>query len=655
MNESKLIHFFMKHLLFSLTAAFSILCFSSSAAAEKTGFYLQTPKDSIPKKTLGKIKVTVKDLMDGAALDSVYVTVGSKRGYTNSKGFIEFDSIPAGSFVTVSKAGYLAQSKKAKAALQLRLSKREIPGVTGNYNNGFYERPVEHFSGAATIVKGDDLRKVNPLNFAEALKYYDPSFIVSRDNKYGDDPNVAPSVKIRGAYNFPASATIASQTGNVSTGVQLNPSVGDFVASNIMNPDQPVILLNGVQVALQTALDIDINRIEKITILKDAAATSIYGVRGGNGVLLIQTRLPQKGVFNITYSGQVQVTTPDLSSYNLLNSSEKLRLEQAAGLYAGNSPLYQSRLYQVNKGVNTDWLELPTRTGVGSKHYLSLDGGDDDINYGLDFSYNDIQGATKGSARKNVNFGGHISTRIKNLVITNYLTYLKSNSSNSPYGSLADYSRQNGYWNPYDSVTGEMKRILEEYTYQGNTVRFYNPAYNGVISTTDDHAYSRMSNLTSLNWMIGRGFKFEGRFGIAKQSDEHNTFLPPSHTAFANFTPNDFFKRGQYNQTTSEFLNWEGTVNLHYNKKIDRHQFYTSVGATAMETKSESAGIELIGFSSDKLTDLAFGNAYSNQRPITGKINTRLASGYGNFTYSFDDRYQFEASANADASSQFGE
>ena len=87
-----------------------------------------------------------------------------------------------------------------------------------------------------------------------------------------------------------------------------------------MNPDQPVILLNGMQVSLQAALDIDINRIEKITILKEAAATSVYGVRGGNGILLIQTKLPQKGTLNITYSGHLQITTPELSSYNLLNA-----------------------------------------------------------------------------------------------------------------------------------------------------------------------------------------------------------------------------------------------------------------------------------------------------------------------------------------------
>jgi TonB-dependent SusC/RagA subfamily outer membrane receptor len=127
------------------------------------------------------------------------------------------------------------------------------------------------------------------------------------------------------------------------TGVQIDPSAGDFVASGVANANQPVFLLNGVQVALQTALDIDMNHIARVIILKDAAATSQYGVRGGNGVVLIQTIQPQKGVFNITYSGQVQIASPDLSSYNVLGASEKLQLEQAAGLFTNNPSLYQSR------------------------------------------------------------------------------------------------------------------------------------------------------------------------------------------------------------------------------------------------------------------------------------------------------------------------
>ena len=645
----------MKQSTLSFAAVLLFTCISSDVVAEISGNYQQVPADTTPKKIISRVRVIVKDLMDGAGLDSVYISVGIKKGYTNDKGIVVFDSIPAETMVVASKTGYLAQSKKVKADMQLRLGKREMQSAGNNYANGLYERPLEHFPGSAMIVTGNELRKINSLNFTEALKYYDPSFIVSRDNKYGDDPNVAPSVKIRGAYNFPTSATIARQSATTGTGVQINPSKADYIANNIANADQPVILLNGVQVALQTVMDMDINRIEKIAILKDAAATSVYGVRGGNGIILIQTKLPQKGILDISYSGQMQLATPDLSSYNLLNAAEKLQLEQVAAFYAGNPSLYQSRLSRVTDGLDTDWLTIPTRNALGQKHYLSLEGGDDDINYGLDFSFNDIQGVMKGSNRKNTNFGGYISTRVKNIIISNHLTYQKTDASNSPYGSFSDFARQNPYWNPYDPVTGNLNRLMEEYTNMGNTTRFYNPAYNGTISTTDERTYSRLSNLTNIGWIIGRGFRLNGRFGISKQTDEQNTFLPPSHTVFANYTPGEFFKRGKYDQSTSEFLSMEGTINVNYNKKTGLHQFYASTGITALQTKSEAVGIQLIGFTTDKLSDLGFGNAYSNLRPATGKIETRLLSGYGNVAYSYDNRYQLEITANADGSSQFGE
>ena len=122
----------------------------------------------------------------------------------------------------------------------------------------------------------------------------------------------------------------------------------------------------------------------------------------------------------------------------------------------------------------------------------------------------------KGSKRQSVNFGGFISTRIKNAVITNYLTYTKVDAANSPYGSLADYVLQNPYWSPFDSSTGLMNKILEKHTYLGNTVNFYNPAFNGTLSTSHERAYSRINNLTNIDWNIGNGLRLNGRFSISK-------------------------------------------------------------------------------------------------------------------------------------------
>src|SRR5215203_722746 len=645
----------MKYIILcvAVTGVFSLFILEG-ASAGNNHFFQQPGKDSVPVLILEKVNVTVKDLMNGERLDSVYVQAGSKKEYTNSNGAVSFDSIPVGTIIVASKNGYFAESKKVKSGLTLRLGRKESASSARDYNNGLYQRPFEHFSGAATVVSGADLRRINPINFVEALQYYAPSLKSTRDNKNGDDPNVLPYVNIRGAYNFPASATIANHSGIANTNVQLNPSAGDFIADNIANPNQPVVLLDGVQVALQTALDIDINRIDKIVILNDAAATAQYGVRGGNGVLLVHTIKPQAGNLQVTYSGQVQVTTPELSSFQLLDATQKVYMEDVAGLYANNSALYNKRLYQLNKGINTDWLSIPTQTGVGTKHYLAIEGGDDDIRYGLDFSYNNIKGVMKGSSRQNTNIGGYVNARIKTVNITNYISYTRSEGTNSPYGNFTDYAKLNPYWNPYDSVSGNFVKVLEEYTYQGNNVRTYNPAYNSTLSTTDESIYSRLSDRLSMNWNLGNGFKATGSLSFNKYSDESNLFLSPGHTTFSGYTPDDFFKRGKYSQTFSEFLSLEGVVNLHYNKKVGLHQFYSSAGLMAMETRSESTGFEMTGFTSDKLTDVAFGNAYSSKRPESGMIVTRLASAYGNFTYSFDNRYQVEITGNADESSQFG-
>ena len=121
----------MKRLML-YSGLFLITSISSKVFAENSGHYQQAPKDSIPKKIIGKVKITVKDLMDGTAVDSVYVIAGIKRGYTDSKGVVELDSVPAGIMVTTTKAGYLAQSKKVKADMQIRIGKRDLQSSANN-------------------------------------------------------------------------------------------------------------------------------------------------------------------------------------------------------------------------------------------------------------------------------------------------------------------------------------------------------------------------------------------------------------------------------------------------------------------------------------------------------------------------------------------
>jgi len=647
-------NFLTKRIVVICTTLF-VLCFASKSFAQQLPPTDKVTNNRPSTKAIDTIHIKVIDIEDGTPIENANVIVGFKSAVSNSNGQIIFEKVTIGASIVVTKAGYYTFSRKVKGNMMVRMIRLDKNTGVATINNGIYERPTEHFSGAATVISGDALRKISPLSIIDALGYFDPAFIATKDNLNGDNPNNHSAYRIRGRYDFPASATIASPNNTVQQGVQINPSSADYVADNVGNPDQPIVLLDGAQVSLQTIIDMDINLVDKVTLLKDAAATAVYGVRGGNGMLLIQTKLPQKGSPRISYSGQVQIATADLSSYNLMDANQKLQFEQSAGLYASNPTLYQSRYYQANhNSVNTNWLKIPLQTAVSNKHTLNLETGDDDTRYGLTFSYNDATGVMKGSGRKTANFGAFISSHFKNFFFSNHLTYQKADGTNSPYGSFSDFEKQNPYWNPYDTVTGQITKIMEQYSVPGKTVNTYNPAVNGILSTANKTAYYHLANYTTINLIVGRGFDIIGIFAIGKQSDQNDFFLPPGHTLYADYAPVDFIKRGLYNQSQSSFVNMEGRLSVNYNKKIGMHQFYGTAGAAAVNTKSEAEGISLVGFTSDRLADITFGNAYSNTRPTAGQINSRLASSFANFTYSYDNRYQVEVSGNADMSSQFG-
>lgn len=127
----------------------------------------------------------------------------------------------------------------------------------------------------------------------------------------------------------------------------------------------------------------DPNRIHSITILKDAAATAVYGSRASNGVVVIETVAPKAGKFNITYNLTGTITAPDLSSYDYFDAAEKLEVEKLAGYYEINPPnkgirqVYSELIKKqmaLAKGVNTDWVALPLRVGYNHKHSVAIDG-----------------------------------------------------------------------------------------------------------------------------------------------------------------------------------------------------------------------------------------------------------------------------------------
>lgn len=189
------------------------------------------------------------------------------------------------------------------------------------------------YTGSSTQILGDDLRKVSQTNILDAIQSFDPSFRIMDNTQFGSDPNAMPEMTIRGQ----------SGVGNRAL------DTDQLSKSNLKNnPNLPTFIMDGFEVSIEKIYDLDPTRIESITILKDAAATAIYGSRAANGVVVVTTVAPKPGEVRVSYGFTGTLETPDLRDYNLANASEKLEIERRAGLYDPNIGNYFNESEAVN-------------------------------------------------------------------------------------------------------------------------------------------------------------------------------------------------------------------------------------------------------------------------------------------------------------------
>jgi TonB-linked SusC/RagA family outer membrane protein len=351
-----------------------------------------------------------------------------------------------------------------------------------------------------------------------------------------------------------------------------------------------------------------------------------------------------------------------------LHAADKLELEKQGGLYSTARPEHQlvldrryaHRRAEVERGVDTYWLSQPLQTGVGNKQSLYLEGGDEFVRYGANFGYFKNKGVMKGSDRNSFEGGMSLSYRRNDLLIRNQLNVSSNISNNSPYGSFGDFSRLNPYWNPYDE-NGQVKKILETIEGLGvsGTSYIVNPMYNALIGTANFGKYSGMNNNTFVEWRATPALRFTAKIGISSQKDESNVFLPADHTVFADisdYNSSEYNNRGSYNRNNSGFFSYDGSLVSDYNRMIDKHQIFATLGFSLAEQQSKSSGIVVRGFPNNRLDEIFYGNGYlENSRPQGANNISRRFSSFANFNYTYDRRFLFDLALNVDGSTQFGE
>jgi len=445
--------------------------------------------------------------------------------------------------------------------------------------------------------------------------------------------------------------------------------------------------------------------IESITVLKDASATSIYGARAANGVIVITSKKGKKGAMRINTNANVFVTQrPDFSKLNLMDSSQKVDFE----LYlAGRSDLtYQQNrgavarilnnynqydIFQDNgfdaissaaqnainelRNVNTNWGKELYQMAVNQQYTLSISGGSENNDYYFSAGLFDEQGTTIGTGQKRFNI-----TLKDNFSITDKLkvgvALFGSQNRTSSYITGADAYTNPAYYarhaNPYLQLTD----ANGNYVYDSDLVERsdLNLNYNVLEERRNtDHEYkaNSLKSIFNIDYDFNDDLKFSTQLGLqldfnsTEKISDRNSYYTRKYRQRSQYSVTGgydyFMPEGgiiqNWNADVFQY-NWKTTAN--YNTTFNkRHELDLMLGTEFRQNKNTEIHTKGFGFNSNTLTtipitnELALENSLFDTYKKTYNENV-FASFYGTASYTLDRKYTVFGSLRYDGSNLFG-
>lgn len=502
---------------------------------------------------------------------------------------------------------------------------------------GYANISKKSFTGSVTTINKEQLKTVSPNNIIAGIQMFDPSFRIKENLAMGSNPNALPEMYVRGQSGI--GITELDKTDISETSLNSNPNL-------------PTFILDGYEVSVTKVYDLDVNRIESINLLKDAAATAMYGSRAANGVVVITTIAPKPGELVVNYNADIKLSMPDLSFYNLMDARQKLEAEVAAGLFESDDPtrftnlqkIYNAKLQNIEKGINTDWMALPLRNPLSHKHNIYLEGGVKNMRYGVDLKYDRDNGVMKDSYRETMGFGFTLSYQMDKFHFRNNATYDGMNSRESPYGNYSEIVKMN----PYDSYLDEHGRVSSDMKDWHGGGNYRNPVYDATLASFDQTNYREFYNNFDVRWYITSKLNLKANIAFNYKVEETEKFQDPEATFFLN---RDIKGDLRITERISSGYDFNGLI--YYNDQIDKHNINLAAGVNIKETISKYKGLYYVDFPEGGYSSPDFAKELRG-KPTNAYDKVRLFGALFTLNYSFDNIYLADVSMRLDGSSQFG-
>ncbi len=557
---------------------------------------------------------------------------------TNIEGGFRLQTFEQDFDVQVSFVGYktLTFNSKSRKLVAMHIELEDDSQTLGDVVvTGFVTKNKQTFTGSATEISGIELKQVSNTNLLSAIAALTPGMSMVQNSSQGANPNYVPELVLRGMSSFS------------NQGQEVN---------------QPTIILDGTEITMQDLYDLDINEVDKITVLKDASATALYGSKAANGVIVITRKPILESTVRVQYNFTGNLQFPMLDDYDVLNAADKLEYERLAGLYDAKGAinpetglplqydldeLYNQRYRSVLAGQNSDWLSQPARNAFSHDHSLRIYGGASNVRYEITGRFGDTKGVMKEDYRKRSSIGFKLDYYLNNsLTISNRTTYQEVDVKNTPYGSFSQYV----WMNPYDRM----------YNADGtpNTNLAWdldNPLYEAQLGSFSESGERTFSNSTDLRWDINKMFLLTGHFNVSSAMGQSDIFTSPKSSVYKDVT--DLNKKGQYTKGNTRSTSYSGNVVGTFNKFFkDESLVSVSVGAEINHAESEGETMHATGFFNDNLSFIGNAAGYPSQlKPYGSQSETSDVGFFTTGNFSYRNRYFADATWRVTGSSQFGE
>ncbi|HEY4937156.1 MAG TPA: SusC/RagA family TonB-linked outer membrane protein [Puia sp.] len=566
---------------------------------------------SFTQLAFSQTKVVTGTIIDdkGAPVQGASVTArGGGRGGTTTNAGGEFTlTVPAGAkSLVVSSVGFISQeidiTDKTSVSVTLVTSSQSLNDVVVI---GYGTVRKKDLTGAVSQIASKDFTTGNLANPAQLIAGKVPGVVVTQP---GGDPNGAFTIRLRGQTSLSGGQT-------------------------------PLIVVDGVPLDdPATFSDIPASDIASIDILKDASAAAIFGSRGANGVMVVNTRKGVSGRTTVEYNGSVSVDKV-AKLYDMANAAQwKQGYTQLLTSQGASPGKIDTAITGYDHGGNTDWQKALLQTGVSTSQNVSISGGSNGFSYRGSVNYIDQQGIVINSGRQQLGLRFTAQQKALNDKLTLQFGIINSNTKRK----LTDY---NIFYEAYSSPP-----VYPVKNADGTYFAYSDFALQNPVQQQAEETQNVTENFTILNaladYEIIPGLKV-GVLGSSSQFNSQYEYFEPVFQGVGNSNVGSL--------TTGNIDSKKGNIHVNYAKSWGKSNFtFTGVYEYNLFENNQNGSVasnlllNSIGAWSLQSAPQQYQHAYSE------RDESQLISYIGRATYNWDQKYFLTASIRDDGSSKFG-